>query len=70
MTSELQPIDVKNAFFKIKLYWDSVSETTINNCFKKAGFKKDENCNLELEDANEVEYHAVADVLSLTAMKW
>ena len=40
-----------------------MSETKINNCFKKVGFKVDEHFNLKLEDANEVEYHAVADVL-------
>ena len=38
---ELSEIDIYNSIKKIYVAWKNVSEKTIQNCFKKAGFKEE-----------------------------
>ncbi len=39
-SSTMPTIDIVKAIDKIKVAWDSVSQSTVKNCFKKAGFIK------------------------------
>ncbi len=38
--STMPTIDIKDSIYKIKASWDSVSQTIIKNCLKKAEFIK------------------------------
>ena len=53
-------IDILKAIYKVKIAWDSVGQTTIINCFRKAGFNKEnvvEEATEELvEDSNYQDY--------------
>ena len=52
-SSTMPIIEVLNAIKKIKVAWDSVSQTTIENCYRKAGFKKV--TEIEVEEIQEIQ---------------
>jgi len=38
-SNSMPTIDIYKAIMKVKVAWDSVSQTTLKNCFRKAGFR-------------------------------
>ncbi|KAH3740026.1 hypothetical protein DPMN_046721 [Dreissena polymorpha] len=50
-------VNILQALLMMKRAWESVTATTIQNCFKHAGFRKEE----ETIDDDDKEYHEVPD---------
>ena len=66
-SSTLPKIDLKEAIFKVSEAWEAVSNTTIVNCFRKAGFKNQDSVVIEsnYDDPNIKEYKEVSKQLNL-----